>query len=98
MSPSNLTQLTNSQTMFIPRQPNTPLNSRSPSTPKTNPSRNLNIALLSTTDLSPRSVHNLVNPTSLEHTSSDTTTCLERHIQCFILNSSHELPPSLQNF
>ena len=98
MSPSNLTQLTNSQTMFIPRQSTTSLTSRSPSTPITNPSRKLNIALLSTTDLSPRPIHNLINPTSLEHTSLDTTTCLERHIQCFSLNSSHELPPSLQNF
>ena len=84
--------------MFIPRQSTTSLTSRSPSTPITNPSRKLNIALLSTTDLSPRPIHNLINPTSLEHTSLDTTTCLERHIQCFSLNSSHELPPSLQNF
>ena len=98
MSPSNLTQLTNSQTMFIPRQSNTPLTSRSPSTPITNPSRKLIIALLSTTDLSPRPIHNLIIPTSLGHTSLDTTTCIERHSQCFSLNSSHELPPSLQNF
>ena len=50
MSPSILTQLTN-YVDSSPRQSNTPLTSRSPSTPNTNPSRNLNIALLSTTDL-----------------------------------------------
>ena len=89
VSPNFLTQPTNSQAIVdsSPRQSNTPLTSRSPSTPNTNPSRNLNIALtvneLSTIDFSPRPIQILFSPTSLEHTSLHWTLCVERYIQTF---------------
>ena len=53
---------------------------------------------MSTSDsFPPLPIQNLVSPTSLEHTSLDTTPCVECHIEGFSLNSSPEVPPSLQN-
>ena len=99
MSPKTLTQSTNSQSIShsSPYQSNTPLTSRSPSTPNTIPSQKSNNEFLRTCDFSPAcQIHKPFPPTPLEPNSLDTTPFLEGQIQCFGMILSSELPPSLQ--
>ena len=81
------------------RQKKTQPNYRSPSTPKTNPSRSCTFVQLSISDISsPRPIQNFFSFETFDNPYLVTTSLVERHVEYFRLNSSAELPPSFQIF